>query len=77
MLKNMLIVSAVAGLLAGIAIQTTPAEASRAECRQVAKARFPAMRRVGMHSGVTALESGRPTGRPNGERLLPEKTSSS
>ena len=41
MLKNMLIVSAVAGLLAGIAIQTTPAEASRAECRQVAKARFP------------------------------------
>ena len=77
MLKNMLIVSAVAGLLAGIAIQTTPAEASPLNVAKSQRLDSRTMRRVGMHSGVTALESGRPTGRPNGERLLPEKTSSS
>jgi hypothetical protein len=42
MLKSVLLVSAFAGLLAGAVIQPPPAEASRAECRQVAKARFPA-----------------------------------
>jgi hypothetical protein len=42
MWKKAILVAAVTGLLAGIAIQINPAEASRAECRQAAKARFPA-----------------------------------
>jgi hypothetical protein len=41
MWKKAFLASAVIGVLAGVAIQATPAEASRAECRQVAKARFP------------------------------------
>jgi hypothetical protein len=41
MWKPVLLVSALTGLIAGTVIQSTPAEASRAECRQVAKARFP------------------------------------
>jgi hypothetical protein len=42
MWKKVLLVSAVSGLLAGAVIQPTPAEASRAQCREVAKAKFPA-----------------------------------
>jgi hypothetical protein len=44
MWKKVLIASAVTGLLAGaaITIQPTPAEASRAQCREVARAKFPA-----------------------------------
>jgi hypothetical protein len=43
MWKKVLLASAVTGLLAGAVItQPTPAEASRAQCREVAKARFPA-----------------------------------
>jgi hypothetical protein len=41
MWKNVPVVCAAAGVLACVAIQTTPAEASRAQCRQEAKARFP------------------------------------
>ena len=42
MWKKVLFASAVTGLLAGavITLQPTPAEASRSECRQAAKARF-------------------------------------
>lgn len=44
MWKKMLLASAVTGVLAGavITLQPNPAEASRAQCREVAKARFPA-----------------------------------
>jgi hypothetical protein len=44
MWKKVLLASTVTGLLAGavIAIQTTSAEASRAQCREVARAKFPA-----------------------------------
>jgi hypothetical protein len=36
------ILAAFAGALAGVMVQPTPADASRAQCRQVAKAKFPA-----------------------------------
>jgi hypothetical protein len=42
MLKTALVVAAVTGLFAAVAIQTTPADASRADCRQMANARYPA-----------------------------------
>jgi hypothetical protein len=42
MWTKLVLASAVTGLLAGLVIaQPTPAEASRAECRQAAKAKFP------------------------------------
>jgi hypothetical protein len=43
MWKRALLASAVTGLLAGavITLQPTAAEASRSECRQAAKAKFP------------------------------------
>jgi hypothetical protein len=42
MWTKVVLASAVAGLLAGAVIaQPTPAEASRSECRQAAKAKFP------------------------------------
>src|SRR6476620_2475556 len=43
MWKNVLLASAVTGLLAGAAvpIQTTPADAARSGCHKAAKARYP------------------------------------
>ena len=44
MWKKIFLASSLTGLLAGalIALEPNPAEASRAQCREVAKARFPA-----------------------------------